>query len=823
MSKRYTGGVVSSSLPTVNAAGASGVFLLSQQADYQSRNAWPPYKIEESLWFRRSALGYLNRTPASASNQKTWTWSGWVKRGSLGSFQRFFTARNDINDESAGLRFDNSDKLDFIFQQDGSASITGRLVTTQVFRDSSAWYHIVFTQDTTNAISGDRLRLWINGVEVTVFTTDTAPTQNHDGYINSTNLHRIGSESHDTAQTFDGYLAEVNFIDGQALTPSSFGATDKDGNWSPIAYTGTYGTNGFYVNFRDNTSAATTGYDYSGNGNNWTLNGFNVSTANTTYDIMIDVPEDQAGANNRGNYATLNPAIPKTYCTQTDGNLKSVGTDSTDSDTSVATIGVSSGKWYWEDKIGTINSAVYPILGAGRNILPSFVGAYPGIASVGGFGLVVGNGNIVREGSTVTTVTALTTNDVVGFALDLDALTVAIYKNGALLYTITGLTAGTYYPMANEYSSSNSTHNYGQQPFAYAPPSGFKALNTFNLPDPTIKQPNKQFDVSLWTGNGSTQSITGLNFKPDLVWVKVRSSTQNHSFNDPLRGAGNYLVPNATAAERFQGEFTSFNSDGFSLTYNAAEGDYNFSGKTYVGWSWNAGGANTTNTSGSITSLVRANPTAGFSIVTYTGTGANATVGHGLGTTPSMIMVKQRSASGEGWQVYHSTLGATKYLYLNETTAASTSISRWNNTEPTSSVFSIYNDSSVGANGSTYAAYCFAPIAGYSAFGSYTGNGSTDGPFVYTGFRPRFILTKAIQQSSQWFIWDAARSPFNASNDCLFPESSQAETADNSALDVDFLSNGFKIRNTGSGQNNSGYPYIYMAFAEMPFKYARSR
>ena len=839
MSKRYTGGVVSSSLPTVNAAGASGVFTLNQQSAAQSTNNWPPYKIEKSLRFRSSASGYLNRTPSVAGNRRTWTWSGWVKRGSLSSWQIVFSAWD-------GTGGNDTTRLDLAFEAANTISITGGVTvfrdSTQVFRDPSAWYHIVAVADTTNATAQNRLRIYVNGVEITNWGTNNTVTQNATLAFNNNASHVIGARGNSPSQYFDGYMSEVNFIDGQALTPSSFGAYDKDGNWSPIAYTGTYGTNGFYLNFKDNTSATTMGYDYSGNGNNWTLNGFNVSTANTTYDIMIDVPEDQSDgtANNRGSYCTLNPL--SFYNSQsnsincTNGNLN-IKAHTVNGDTrTFGTMGVSTGKWYFESNIVAVDST-YGCVGISDIIL-----AHGQSQNVGNWWVYIADGKKYNGVNPAVGGTSygntFTTNDIIGIAVDLDNSKIWFSKNGT--YQASGdpvagtnaaftNVAGTIYPAVYTWAiNSEQAFNFGQRPFTYAPPSGFKSLNTFNLPEPTIKQPNKQFDVSLWTGNGSTQSITGLNFKPDLVWVKVRSSTQNHSFNDPLRGAGNYLVPNATAAERFQGEFTSFNSDGFSLTYNAAEGDYNFSGKTYVGWSWNAGGANTTNTSGSITSIVRANPTAGFSIATWTGNGSNANIGHGLGVVPSMIITKFRSGTSN-WSVYTTTTGAGSRLKLNLTdaTAADGSFP----TTPTSSIF--YVNAGSNDNGVTIVAYCFAPIAGYSAFGSYTGNGSTDGPFIFTGFRPRFVMIKLSSSGGTgdegWAMYDTSRNTYNYADSFLQADSSNAQFNGGASYPgVDIVSNGVKVR-IGSGStvgrclNTSSGTYIYAAFAEAPFKYSRSR
>ena len=336
--------------------------------------------------------------------------------------------------------------------------------------------------------------------------------------------------------------------------------------------------------------------------------------------------------------------------------------------------------------------------------------------------------------------------------------------------------------------------------------------------------------ATLWTGNGSTQSISnavnGVSFQPDLVWYKSRSNSgYDHYWIDSVRGVLKWIGSSSTSGElTIANSLTSFNSNGFTLGSDAG-GNQNT--LTYVGWQWKAGGAAVTNTAGSITSQVSANTTAGFSVVTFTGNAtAGSTVGHGLSVAPQFVIYKGRN-NGNDWWSYHVGLTSAAYaIQLNTTNAQNNTVNFFNSTAPNSSVLTLgYWSNATGFNNSgvNYVAYCFAPVAGYSAFGSYTGNGSTDGPFVYLGFRPRFILTKATQQASQWFIWDSARSEYNAANDCLFPESSQAETANNSALDVDFLSNGFKIRNTGSGQNNSTYPYIYMAFCENPFKFANAR
>jgi hypothetical protein len=343
---------------------------------------------------------------------------------------------------------------------------------------------------------------------------------------------------------------------------------------------------------------------------------------------------------------------------------------------------------------------------------------------------------------------------------------------------------------------------------------------------PVIKKPNEHFDATTYSGNGGTQSITNVNFQPDWLWVKQRSEARSNLLWDSVRGSNLGLITNTTSAESAQPSFTGFLSNGFGISNTDSSDITNKNAQTYVGWVWKAGGAAVTDTAGSISSQVSANPTAGFSIVTYTGTGSNATVGHGLGVAPSMIIAKKRSSTGS-WQVYHSAISgmAGGYLTLNGTSGFTGENSTiWNNTAPTSSVFSLGTDTDANANGATTVAYCWAPIAGYSAFGSYTGNGSADGPFVYLGFRPKFVLWKRTNTTGDWTILDTSRNPYNYADLELFPNLSDAETVIGGGLSrLDIVSNGFKVRGADSYQNANGSTYIYMAFAEAPFKYSSAR
>jgi len=776
------------------------------------------YQISRSVRLRSSASAYLNRTPASASNRKTFTFSAWLKRGQLGSSEySIFTGYTDANNRWL-VRFE-SDTFRIFWNVAGTSN---ELITSAIFRDPSAWYHFVVAVDTTQATNTNRIKVYVNGVEQTL--TGTYIPQNTDTQWNNNVVQQIGRK--DTGGGFfDGYITEINSIDGQALTPSSFGETNAvTGVWQPKAYSGTYGTNGFELNFSDNSAAtaAAIGKDYSGNGNNWTPNNISV-TAGTTYDSMLDVPTLYAdGGNGRGNYAVLNPLSLGSTVTLSNGNLTmtEVGTYAT----TVSSIGVTSGKWYAEMTVGSNTYA--GTCGVAR------LGYSP--TSRLGFQANTwaynSDGGLYYNSTQLTpTQATFTTGDVIGIELDVDNLTIKFYKNNTLqtqFYTAanSGLTAGEFY-FATGHINSTSNWNFGQRPFSYTPPTGFVALNTQNLPTPTISNGATVMAATLYTGTGATQSISnsanGVSFQPDFVWVKKRSGAEQHELQDSVRGATKRLASNLTDAETtVAGSISSFNSNGFTVV-NA--GSTNENGFTYVGWQWNAGGSTVTNTSGSISAQVRANATAGFSVVTYTGTGAAATVGHGLGVAPRMIIVKGRSTAGDPWAVYHASLANTQYLYLNTTAAVATGVNLWNSTTPTSSVFSVGASQDTNRSAGTLVAYCFAAVAGYSAFGSYTGNGSADGPFVFTGFRPRFVMIRNPAIAANWLMFDSSRDTYNPEVLFFFANTSDAEQNSSGSVALDFVSNGFKIRQTSGNINGSGNSLIYMAFAENPFKLSLAR
>lgn len=757
------------------------------------------YQISRSLRFNSGDSSYLSRTPSSAGNRKTWTWSGWVKRSKLGATQGsiFGAGTSDF----FNLYFPSGDELRVIW--------TGNTLTdtTALIRDPSAWYHIVLAVDTTQSTASDRIKIYVNGILQD--RTATTPSQNYDTAVNNNVLHAIGNYA-GSSTYFNGYLADVQFLDGIAASASDFGETDSNGVWQPKAYSGSYGTNGFHLKFEDNSSNAALGTDSSSNSNTWTVNNLSVA-AGSGNDSLLDTPNN--------NFATWN-AINNNL-TLSNGNLEAVSTNNTWR-SATGTIAMTSGKWYWEV---TATTVLANVIGIGRasasNPAPNSQEGWDG--SPDGYSYYQ-NGVKYHDGSTTPYGNSYTNGDVIGVAWDADAGNLVFYKNGVSQGTAwSGLTGGPFVPVVSCYSSSASA-NFGQRPFAYSIPSGYSSLNTESLPDPTIADGSQYFDAKLFTGNGSTQSISSLSFSPDFLWIKSRNAAYDHYLQDSVRGATKTLESNQTGDETTNADgVSSFDTNGFSVGAGTGYTAANVTNINYVAWAWNAGSSTVTNTDGSISSQVRANPTAGFSIVTYTGSGLSSTIGHGLNAAPELIITKNRESSAFNWGVYHVGVGNTKYGSLNST-ATFTTQATWQNTTPSSSVFYVGNFNTVNQTAEDYVAYCFAPVDGFCSIGSYIGTGTNDNAFVYCGFKPKFVMFKgAIGGGGNWMMLDTSRRPYPTTGGSL--EADRHEQEDgyyfSNQVDFDFLSNGFKIRHSGSPGGDNGRTYIYLALAEHPFKTAR--
>lgn len=748
------------------------------------------YQIQRSLRMRSASSAYLSKTLGPPTAQVTFTFSAWVKKCSVNTAANTYLFTATTNNS---IRFSTTDALVCTFA--GTASIT----TTALYRDPSAWMHIVYRQTTGVG------ELYVNGVSVG--TTATVSS-----VFNTAVAHQIGALN--SATFFDGYIAAINFIDGQALTPASFGQIDPaTGTWIANAYTGTYGVNGFYLDFNDNTALTTAsnvglGKDVSGNSNYWVTNNISV-TAGATYDSMTDVPLGGGGStgNGLGNYATLAPTDMTTSTSATQGNLVLVAGATGIFCRTRGTVAVASGKWYYETGL-TAGIASGEILagfgdtGAPINTTTTTDNCIKSSAISGTSVLI---NNVAQYTGAV-----LSATDVCGIAIDLDARLFQVFKNGsALIAPTTCTTLAVMSPKM--YIVLNGGvwslwFNFGQRPFAYTPPSGFKALHTGNLPAPAITKPNAYFDATLYTGNGAARSITNSNaMQPDLVWIKSRSAATDHKLTDSVRGIRKALSSNLTAAEVSDSNgVNAFNSNGFFVWPDA---NYNTNLATYVAWQWKKGA------------------TPGFDIVTYTGTGGNRTVAHALGIAPKVVLVKSLGAATD-WQMYHASLANTQKMVLNTTAAAVTDATAWDSTSPTSSVFSLGTQAAVNTNLSTYVAYCFSEIDGFSKFGSYTGNGSTDGLFVYCGFRPKFVMIKESSgtsaATSSWVMHDTSRASVNQDITAMSAQSTSVEVS-NALYGLDVLASGFKLRSLNQNWNESAGTYIFMAFAETPFKYALAR
>tara|TARA_E500000305_G_scaffold205_1_gene155 strand:+ start:1056 stop:3605 length:2550 start_codon:yes stop_codon:yes gene_type:complete len=824
----------------------------------------------QSLRFDDGSSAYLTRTPSSASNRRTFTFSAWIKRGVLDANN--VGGSNDTPIFSAasanGQPFD---VLRTLSQLTAGANILQLYAnpssgtdyseeTNASIRDTSAWYHIVMAVDTTQSTAGNRVKFYINGTLQTAVGQYYAQVpQNHDFHFNNTVAQEIGRNAGNTARYFDGYMAEVNFVDGTQYAASDFGET-KNGVWIAKKPNVTYGTEGFRLEFNQvgvgTASTSTIGADTSGNNNHFTSSGIVASDCN-----IPDSPEN--------NFATGNPLIPIPSGSLSEGNLAYVrGSEASHGNCGTTFALPTTGKWYWEVMSG--KSANNETIGV-ANILDhnpqlaqtgDHVGERTGDYVYRTTAIKMSGTNVAGGSSYGATYTG---GDVIGVAWSSDDGTITFYKNNAsqgTAYSSITQAEGKYVPAVSQAETSSETvFNFGQDSsfaghksaqgntdgngigdFYYAPPSGYLALCSSNLSEPTIgptstTQADDHFNTVIYSGSSGSQTIT-TGLQPDWIWIKVRSLTGYHNITDTSRGITKELFLNTNDDEENTGRIESSSTTGF--TFPSTEyGHTNENGQTFVSWNWHANGGSTTANDasatgvGSIDSVYQANTTAGFSIVTYTGSssgtdGTPSTIAHGLGAVPKWILFLPRDQY-DGC-VYHganTSAPATDRLILKASTdgdaqsATSDDSLFFNDTEPTSTVFSVGTRKHANSNGGMVA-YCFADVEGYSKFGGFVGNGSTDGTFIYTGFRPAWFMFKRTDASATWFIYDNKRDPDNRVAQALFAETSGAESEQTGGF-VDFVSNGVKLREDGSAMNASGGTFIYMAFAEAPFKYANAR
>ena len=796
--------------------------------------------VTTSLRFNKGSSSRLTFTPDSDGGD-TWTWSAWYKV-SNGTGSSEVTDKLFMTGDGAGIQHRNTRQLGL--DDDGDTNN----LSTELYRDTSSWYHILANSN------GSTSKLFVNGTEVTLSGSPNI------GDINNSTEHYIGSGG--SNYYTDGYLADINFVSGTALTPSSFTET-KNGVLIPINPNVTYGGNGWRLQFLQtgtNADANGIGADTSGNNNHWAVDNLNA------HDVVPDSPEN--------NFCTINSIREDTLVngsvTLTEGNLQSVDGGTTYGRHWSGTFGMSTGKWYWEVLAHTLGASSANI-GLGNDTEKQSVAI-----SSGSINVYYGNDGKrnPRAANTETTNYGATyaDGDIIGIAFDADNESVTFFKNNSTQGAVGSIlvqSTGPYFPsvgdgqnsttykyvanfgqdssFAGNKTAQGNTDGNGQGDFFYTPPSGHLALCSSNLPEPTIgpnsaTQSDDHHNTVLYTGNGADdRSISGVGFKPDWTWLRARSAAYDAEVYDSNRGATKRLRSRKGEAEATKlNNLQAFESDGFQVGTDA---DVNENNTTYVAWNWKAnGGTTSTLDAGTIDATVQANQDAGFSIITFVSNQqASQTVAHGLGVAPDMFFQKSRDENNY-WYWYVRPVGAGAFLSWVEGNdgfaAAESSTGTFGNTHPTDTLLTVGLANTSHDSGHNILSYCFASKEGFSKVGSYTGNGSDNGTFVFLGFKPAWIMIKCSSASSAftgWILYDNKRKTFNDdvgdnSNPFIVNKlSAEGErgngTTDLSgnALSLDFLSNGFKCRDNADEINTSGETYIFLAFAEAPFKYANAR
>ena len=792
------------------------------------------HQIENSCRFNKGDSPLLSMTPGAAGNKKIWAYSFWIKRTGLGSDNLAILAQDDNSGGgaySSMLQFGSTNTFTV------TTGTTIKLITNRLFRDPSAWYHIVVAADTTQSTDTNRWKIFINGVDQTgELATATYPAEDYE-FTNfndaPTYIGRPGGSGYSTYSNF--MIAEAAFVDGTACNAATF-AEEKNGVWIPKDLSGlTWGDEGWWLKFE---SSGDLGNDSSGNNNDFTAANL------ATHDQMLDSPTFSSTDGNGGNFCTLNPITDAEDMTLSEGNLTWTTSTSNRSINCNFKLPAGTGqKWYWEHRMISWAGSESDDCYLGINVIqPDWDGTDRGGADSGNTYGAQGYKNTLGT-ETTSYGDQIDTGDVWGVAVDLENNTIQFYKEGAAqgaAWSISGTTE--WYPWIGSgggSSTASGTFNFGQNGtfngtetaggnsdangygnFFSSVPTGFKALCAGNLPiadeiDPAQTDddyPQKLFTALTYSGDDGGSQTTG--FQPDLVWVKRRDGDQSNGLWDSSRGTTKVLNSDSDSAEGTSSGLTSFDSTGYTM------GEYyNQSGNTYVSWSWKEGADY------------------GFDIVAYSGSLSSsgvANISHSLGAIPEFIVQGSRS-NATGFAVRHQGLTDGNYVMSNNSSMSGSSGTGWGTSAQgsksgngdmsvlgTSSTFTSNYTSALNVSGYTHIAWLWKSIEGFSKFGNYEGNGNADGPFVYTGFRPALVINKRIDGNGSYLMHDDARNPHNVTDLILVANDAGAEFS--GANDkIDMLANGFKIRSSNAGINGSGNDYVYMAWAHNPFKYATAR
>jgi len=812
----------------------------------------------------------------SATSNKISTISVWFKRADeISTLAYLFHSKNDgsFGDGSNGLAsfsitLDADDNISVV-QYNGNPSFNanqydfGVKLQNKIFRDTGSWYHLVVAIDTTQGSGttneADRIKMYVNGVQQTVVAISDG-----SGYQDFADENQLVAVNQDGEQRWGGtvddgtyahvYLAEINVVDGLQLTPSNFGET-KNGIWiAKSPNVSEYGNHGYRLQFKETGVGAgasdTVGADTSGKNNHFTTHS-NIAVHDCA---LPDSPEN--------NWCTMNPLSPTQGSPNfAEGSLK-VSISSNAYSYFQSSFGVTSGKWYAEYRVVTVGSTMVGI--AESNMEKYYTGANNDPHLTGGTAWYVNGSHGYFDGSSVSggtfsSSTSYTNGDIIALALDMDSSTKTIkfYKNGSLVNT-TNLNANFNEHIvfaSNMYSTTAGVWNFGQDgsfagiltggdvgtetdgnglgKFKYSVPSGYLALSSSNLDDDNYATlgPNSDnnttdfFTTTYYAGTNDATRTFDLGFVSDWAWFKGDSSGYGHQMYDSSRGVQKYLRSNTTGTEVTNSEGVLDFDDSGNLLKIGTDAFLNESGTSVSLWTWRInGGTTATNSNGSADSTVQVNTTVGMSLVLYTGnstgSGSEQTIGHGLGVIPDVIMFKSRTYASQNWYIHHKGLanGVTTHVELDTNDLEHGDADYMNEVAPTSSVFSLGHNFTTNKSGESYIAYCFKSVEGYSKYGNFTGNGSTNGVFVYLGFRPQLIIAKCSSHSGSWHMVDATRD----NNPIGYYNTDNADAYGDYAH-YDILSNGFKVRDNGTESNRSGGTFIYMAWANSPFKYANAR
>ena len=808
-------------------------------------------EAEQSARFNSGSSSYLSFTPSGNGDRRKATLSFWFKRTAIGeTYPTMFCCNDSSSGHYMTITFNADNTLYF-----QTAPTSKALITTAQYRDTTAWYHLCWAMDTTQSTASDRVKCYINGTQITDFSTEQYPDQ--DSYLDiCSTVQHAWAYFPDYGRYFNGYIADAYIIDGQQLTPSSFTEV-KEGAVIPIAYTGSFGTNGIHLEFKQTgtgtASTSTIGADTSGNNHHFTSSGMGSDDSN-----IPDSPEN--------NFATLGGLEKLQDFTLSEGNLKY--TTSTNQRGLIGSTPIpNTGKHYFECRVlsvgtGTSNAddvyiGVCEPDKARGNLTGSRGGAQVTGAGVYTFQFYYGKAWLNGSGQS---------NDAIGYKRDFPQIVgVAVDRdNNNIKWTWDGSSYSSTHSIPADVplyihvgsgggsSSAQGVFNFGQDStflgaissggnaddnsngdFSLAVPSGYLALCSANLSEPTIspnadEQADDHFDIVTYTGNSGTNNIT-FNMSPDLVWIALRSSYGGgygvHMW-DTSRGDDKYLYSSEKNPEATGTDYVGFQTNGFQIDVSWA--GINLNSEPYVAWGWKANGSTTSsNSNGNVTTTVQANTDAGFSIVTWTGTASNSrTLGHGLTKQPEFVLIKNRDDSAH-WIVYHhnSNNGSQPNDYgvlnLNRSNAyseGSGALTYWDISEWSNTVFSVGGDNSLNGSGDNLIAYCWHGVEGYSKFSFFEGNANSDGVYVHLGFRPRLVAIKNLDTSGSWIVFDSERHPNNIINIHRMWDTYSGEGTDD---DIDFLSNGFKCRRS-STSFNSAHTFVYMAWAEMPEKYSNA-